>query len=303
MLVAAAISIPRISSAYCEETRGVPSAATLIASGEANGKRPFSTTITAGGKLFIRLKDVGDSNPSFIMGLRSPGKALMTGPFVTADICAKVGVLRSDLAFEVIGGDDTTRMFDVLVHGSRPASERIQVQIFMVSGAQTTASIDEKRRAEISAHGKALFKNTKNHCHAFRDLVAFAISKSSSTGVVLEDLKLVLIGEELRRRRSGPYYIGNEAGARGDLGFKEELRDGSPQVEHAMAAIYIGKHWPPGSEEALAIYTEIVLPVASGQKINAADVALWTIGGDAGQRVSDKELGRLPGVIERTMCA
>lgn len=163
-------------------------------------------------------------------------------------------------------------------------------------------SEDETRRSEISIQGKKLFTKTKNHCLAFRDLVAFAITKSQATGTVLEDLKFVLIGEDIRKRGTGKHYIGKEPGARGDSGFKLELQDQSPQVEHAMAAIYIGKNFPPGSTEAVALITEIAEPLVSKGKMNPADVALWAIGGDAGQRVSDKELSRLPRVIERTMC-
>jgi hypothetical protein len=169
-----------------------------------------------------------------------------------------------------------------------------------LSNAETAA--DAKRRATLSEKGRKLFKETKNHCLAFRDLTAQAVVLSKSTGEVLEDLKFVLIGEDLRKRRSGPYYIGKEKGATGDSGFKPELKDGSPQVEHAMAAIYVGKYFPPGSTEAAALLTEFAIPLAAGGKVNPADALLWSIGGDIGQRVSDKELNRLPGVIERTMC-
>lgn len=164
--------------------------------------------------------------------------------------------------------------------------------------AQADAAADTTRRAALSQKGKALFKNTKNHCHAFRDLVAFSVSQTKATGEVLEDLKFVLVGEALTKRGTGPYYIGNTPGARGDSGFKKELSDGSPQVEHAMAAIYVGKFFPPPAPEAVAALTEF-----GGKTVNAADVLLWSLGGDAGQRVSDKELEKLPKVIERTMCA
>jgi hypothetical protein len=164
------------------------------------------------------------------------------------------------------------------------------------------ASADAKRRTEISNKGRALFKNTKNHCRAFRDLVVQSVALSKSTGEVLEDLKFVLIGEDLHKRRTGPYYIGKESGATGDSGFKAELKDGSPQVEHAMAAIYVGKFFPPGSAEAAALLTEFAQPLATGGKVNPADALLWSIGGDIGQRVSDRELSRFPTAIERTMC-
>jgi hypothetical protein len=169
---------------------------------------------------------------------------------------------------------------------------------FCAASVQADAAGDAKRRVALSDKGKVLFKNTKNHCHAFRDLVSFAIVQTKATGEVLEDLKFVLVGEALTKRGSGPYYIGNTPGARGDSGFKDEIRDGSPQVEHAMAAIYIGKFFPPPAPEAAAALTEF-----GGKNVNAADVLLWSLGGDAGQRVSDRELDKLPKVIERTMCA
>jgi hypothetical protein len=164
------------------------------------------------------------------------------------------------------------------------------------------AGADLRRRTILSSKGKSLFKETKNHCLAFRDLSAEAIKLSKSTGEVLEDLKFVLIGESLQKRRTGPFYIGKEKGATGDKGFKNELRDGSPQVEHGMAAIFVGKFFVPGSTEAVAALTEFAIPMANGGEVNTADALLWLIGGDIGQRISDKELTKLPQVIERTMC-
>jgi hypothetical protein len=163
-------------------------------------------------------------------------------------------------------------------------------------------SADAERHQALSEKGKQFFKNTRNHCLAFRDIVTFAVSQSKETGVVLEDLKWVLIGEDIRKRGKGPYYIGNTPGARGDTGFKSELKDNSPQVEHAMAAIYVGKFYPPGSAEALALATEVAQPLLAGSKVNPSDALLWSLGADAGQRVNNKELDKLPRVIERTMC-
>jgi hypothetical protein len=94
------------------------------------------------------------------------------------------------------------------------------------------------------------------------------------------------------------YRVGRTKTAR----FKPELKDGSPQVEHAMAAIYVGKFFPPGSAEAAALLTEFAQPLVSGGRVNPADALLWSIGGDIGQRVSDRELSRFPTAIERTMC-
>ena len=192
------------------------------------------------------------------------------------------------------------------VFGCKPSLNAAIAALLLVlllpDSSSADPAADAKRRTTLSERGKQLFKETKNHCLAFRDLAAHAVTLTKSTGEVLEDLKFVLIGEDLRKRRTGPYYIGKEKGATGDSGFKSELQDKSPQVEHAMAAIYVGKAFPPGSTEVAAVLTEFAIPLAAGGKVNPADALLWSIGGDLGQRLSDKELDRLPKVIERTMC-
>lgn len=172
----------------------------------------------------------------------------------------------------------------------------------LVLSATVASSERAAHRSEVSAKGRLLFLNTSNHCHAFRDLVAFAASKANAPGPLLEELKLVLIGTGLRERGKGSDYIGNTPGARGDTGFRDDLRDGSPQVEHAMAAIYIGKLYPPGSTEAVALRTEIMGPLTGRGELNTADVLLYTIGGDIGQRLSGSNFKELPRVIERTIC-
>jgi hypothetical protein len=174
--------------------------------------------------------------------------------------------------------------------------------ILCVLLASEASAQDAARRAAVAAHGRTLFQNTGNHCHAFRDLIAFAVTKVDAPGPLLEDLKFVLIGTGLRERGQGSDYIGRTPGARGDKGFKTDLKDGSPQVEHAMAAIYIGKNYPPGSTEATALRTEVMGPLTGRGELNAADILLWAMGGDIGQRLSGSNFKELPRVIERTMC-
>lgn len=180
----------------------------------------------------------------------------------------------------------------------------IRALVLLVAVLATTGSTAQElaRRESIAEKGRALFKNTMNHCHSFRELVAFAAAKTDSPGQLLEDLKFVLIGLSLRERGKGPLYIGNTPGARGDKGFKEDLKDGSPQVEHALAAVYIGKMYPPGSTEAIALRTEVMGPLTGGGELNAADILLYAIGGDIGQRLSGSNYKELPNVIARTMC-
>ena len=84
-----------------------------------------------------------------------------------------------------------------------PASVRLAcicVLGLCAASAQADAAGDAKRRAALSDTGKVLFKNTKNCCHAFRDLVSFAIVQTKATGEALEDLKFVLVGEALPKR-------------------------------------------------------------------------------------------------------
>ena len=176
------------------------------------------------------------------------------------------------------------------------------IALFVAGIADATLADDNSRRKEISVKGKALFKDTKNHCKAFADLVEYATTRTDGPFQLIEDLKFVLIGEDLRRRGTGQFYIGKTSGARGDKGFKQELKDNSPQVEHAWAAIYIGKNYPPGSTEAVALSTEVMGPLTEGGKLNSQDVLLWALGGDTGQRLSSRNYNELPGVIRRTMC-
>lgn len=175
--------------------------------------------------------------------------------------------------------------------------------IFLATATQIAFGVlaqdaDATRRAEISARGTELFRNTSNHCHSFRDLATFASAKANGPLQLVDDLKFVLIGNSILDRRSGPYYIGRAPGATGDTGFKAELKDGSPQVEHAMAAIYLGRGiLPPGVASAAAAFSEVV-----GGTPNAADAQLYLIGGDIGARMSASNYKEVPQVIDRTMC-
>lgn len=173
----------------------------------------------------------------------------------------------------------------------------------LAAASSVVRADDDARRSEIANKGRELFKNTKDHCKSFQDLVTFATIKVDGPGQLVEDLKFVLIGEDLRRRGTGKHYIGSTPGARGDTGFKSELKDNSPQVEHAWAAVYIGAKYPPGSPEIAALLTEVMGPLVDGGKLNAQDVLLWSLGGDLGQRISRFNYKEVPGVIRRTMCA
>jgi hypothetical protein len=178
----------------------------------------------------------------------------------------------------------------------------VAVSLSVAVTLSSAATPEETRRLALSKQGAAIFKNAKNHCKAFSDLAKIAADGAPSVGAMLEDLMVVLIGKGLRERGTGPYYIGNLAGARGDSGFKSELKDKSPQVEHGFAAIYIGKMFPPGSTELIALKTEVFGPLIDGKQLNASDALLYAIGGDIGQRLATSNYRQLPTVIMRTMC-
>lgn len=172
----------------------------------------------------------------------------------------------------------------------------VALVLFACTHLATVSADDGSRRIEVKAKAESLFKNTKNHCRAFLDLVKFSANRATDTRTMLEDLKLILIGKTLRQRGTGDLYIGNLPGARGDSGFKEYLRDGSPQVEHLMAAIYLAKMAPPSASEIVALWSE-------GTNATKADVALWVLGLDLGNRVADKNYrNEFPIAIERTIC-
>ena len=82
-----------------------------------------------------------------------------------------------------------------------------------------------------------------DQCHAFSDIVKYAIALNNEYGNspmdFLDDLKFVLIGSTpIPRygRSEGEYFAGHFRGA---VGFKPEFRDRGNQVQHAMAGLYI----------------------------------------------------------------
>jgi hypothetical protein len=154
----------------------------------------------------------------------------------------------------------------------------------------------DKRRRELSRVTKTTFEGNKNRCKAFAQVVEAAILVAPTPRDMLEDLRHILIGADWKRRKDkrGPYYVGPFEGSEG---FKPELADPSPQVEHAFAAIYLGATYPPGSTELISAATEM-----TGNPINWADVRLYMVGGDLGQRISRLNYKQVPDVIRRTMC-
>jgi hypothetical protein len=175
--------------------------------------------------------------------------------------------------------------------------------LVLLSSASLSARADATtdRQQLVREKALALFKaSPANHCQAFADLAGFAASKAPDVGAWFEDMRLILIGADWLRRdgRRGALYIGPITT---DTGFKSDLRDGSPQVEHAMAAIYVGKALPPGGADLAEHFVEAVSSGVRGN-VNPQDHMLYAIGSDIGARLSKFNLQEVRTPIARTMC-
>lgn len=147
-----------------------------------------------------------------------------------------------------------------------------------------------------------MFKASTNHCETFAKVAEAAVAQAQDVGDLLEDLKLVLIGEDWLRRKGkrGTYYMDVRTN---DSGFKQELKDNFPQVEHAMAAIYLAKILPPGGVGANGSFVEFVEAAKNGEKPNAADMLLYMYGEDLGDRLAKNNMKQFPTALRRTICS
>ena len=158
---------------------------------------------------------------------------------------------------------------------------------------------DQERRAILRDFAKTEFSGSENHCESFAKVAEKAASLSGKTTNWLEDMRLVMIGEDfVHRKNRGRFFHGV---ATKDTGFKPSLKDGSSQVEHAMAAIYIGK-LGPAAPEVLGLAKEIWDAYKREATLNTEDLLLFSIGGDIGARLHDGELSRVGYPIRKTMC-
>lgn len=177
----------------------------------------------------------------------------------------------------------------------------------MLVGALTLATAShaqgsrEVARKDLREFAKTSFQSSSDHCETFSAVVEKAASSASSVGDMLEDLRLVLIGEDWLRRsgKRGNLYFGVRTGS---SGFKSELRDSSPQVEHAMAAIYLAKTLPPGGVSAKGSFIEFLTAVGRGEAPNAADMLLYAYGEDLGGRLAANNIKQFPVALRRTLC-
>ncbi len=103
---------------------------------------------------------------------------------------------------------------------------------------------DDERRKRLKEFAQKEFKN-ENRCDALANIINKAVELVTGlehpAHAMREDLKFVLIGENLTSRRGqGEYFAGDVKGANG---FRRELRDSHNQMQHAMAGIYIGNRY------------------------------------------------------------
>ena len=171
----------------------------------------------------------------------------------------------------------------------------------VAAGSAQTPPRDAIRLA-LKEKAASMFKISSNHCETFAKVAEAAVAGTDEVGDVLEDLKLVLIGEDWLRRKGkrGKYYMDVKTN---DSGFKNELKDGSPQVAHAMAAIYLAKILPPGGVGANGSFVEFVEAAKNGEKPNAADMLLYQYGEDIGDRLAKNNLKQFPTALRRTICS
>ena len=175
----------------------------------------------------------------------------------------------------------------------------LSLSITFLLYTQYSFANDHDRRVALKDYAKKEFQSSKNHCESFAKVSERAAELTKKTGEWLEDMRLVVIGEDfINRKNRGPYFHGVPTK---DSGFKAELQDDSSQVEHAMAAIYIGKVGP-AAPEALGLAKETFDAYKRGTSFSKPDMLLFSIGGDLGARLHDRELVRVGYPIRKTMC-
>jgi len=163
------------------------------------------------------------------------------------------------------------------------------------------AMLPSDRRKALQKFAAQEFRRSGNHCESFATVAGYATSLTDRTREWLDDMRLVIIGESMldRSKNRGAWYLGVRTR---DSGFKPSLKDGSSQVEHAMAAIYLAKVVPPGGVDIGGTAYELYNAYKRKEVVSAPDIALWAIGGDIGARLSDRELKGVGRPIRTTMC-
>ena len=165
---------------------------------------------------------------------------------------------------------------------------------------ETVVPYRHSERLELRAFAAAQFKASDNHCDTFSKVVQYAVSKTNNVDDLLEDLYLVLIGDNLRRQEGqrGQYYFGIKTNS---SGFKDELKDKSPQVEHAMVGIYLSKRLQPGGVGAWGTMVELGTALLRLEN-PVPDSLLYMYAEDLGDRLTNANMGDFPIALSRTLC-
>ncbi len=158
---------------------------------------------------------------------------------------------------------------------------------------------DAARRTQLKTVAANEFTISTNHCKSFAKVAEAAAKAAPSVGAWLEDMRLVIIGSDWSRKDRGAYWSGIKTG---DSGFKASLKDGSSQVEHAMAAVYLGKGLPAPLTTFGGVLNEVTDAFQRGGPISTADIALWAIGEKIGAHVYDGNLTQVGAAIRNSMC-
>lgn len=183
----------------------------------------------------------------------------------------------------------------------RPKARIVAATLTFVFASSPLWADDSARRSQLKSFAVERFSTLDSDCEAFAQVAERAASSAPDVATWMEDMRLVIIGEDWRRRadRRGSAWYGVKTDA---SGFKPDLKDDSPQSEHAMAAIYLGKGLPPALAGVGGTVLELKALFEPGS-VNSADVLLWLIGGDIGERLSAGNLKQIGTPIRRTMCS
>lgn len=179
--------------------------------------------------------------------------------------------------------------------------------VCMQSATAADYKNDDWRRTNLKDFASASFTNSTNHCKTFADVSDHAAKNvkqaNGDVGMFLEDMRLVIIGADTFLRRKGErgkYYMAVKTNA---SGFKDELVDDSPQVEHAYAGIYFAKGvgMAPGAVGLVGSGIELIQDILN-QKLTVADKLLYAYSSDIGSRLSNDNFEIIKTPILRTLC-
>jgi hypothetical protein len=85
-------------------------------------------------------------------------------------------------------------------------------------------------------------------------------------------------------------------------GFKVAFAEDSPQVEHAMAGIYLSKIKQPGAIGFWGTLVEVAQGLSRGDFPSFADIALYAVAEDFGDRISESNYKESHNAARRTFC-